>query len=301
MVAQVANPGGRRGNPRFTGGIRAYPGPVTGAGGALRAALGRYRLATSAPRPAFGFQSRWRTVLGLRLHDRGSSSAADGAVPVVMAHGLAVSHRYLMPLAVALAGHHRVHVLDLPGFGLSDDPGRVLDVAGHADHLAGWLKAAGLDRAAVLGNSFGCQVAVDLAVRHPSRVRALVLVGPTMDPAARTAPRQVLRWLRDTALEDPLQLPILLRDVRDAGVRRVAGTLAHALHDRIEDKLPQVGVPTLVTRGGREPIVPDAWALAATRLLPLGELAIVPGSPHNANYAAADPLAELVLGFLRRA
>jgi hypothetical protein len=44
----------------------------------------------------------------------------------------------------------------------------------------------------------------------------------------------------------------------------------------------------------------DAWAQAASRLLPHGELAVVPASPHNANYSAADHLAELVLVFLRR-
>jgi pimeloyl-ACP methyl ester carboxylesterase len=226
-------------------------------------------------------------------------ASPDGAVPVVLVHGLAVSHRYLMPLGSRLAGRHRVHAVDLPGFGLSGDPGRVLDVAGHADHLAAWLEAAGLARVVVLGNSFGCQVAVDLAVRHPGRVGGRVLAGPTVDPSARTATRQILRWLRDTAREDPLQLPILARDVRDAGPRRVAGTLVHALRDPIEDKLPLVRVPTLVTRGGREPIVPMAWARAATRLLPEGELAVVPGSPHNANYGAAGPLADLVLAFLR--
>jgi pimeloyl-ACP methyl ester carboxylesterase len=258
---------------------------VTGVPVALRAALDRYRLATSAPREAWGFQSRWRTVRGVDTHDRASLASPNATLPLVLVHGLAVSHRYLMPLA--------------PGFGLSGDPGRVLDVAQHADHLAAWLEATGLPPVVVLGNSFGCQVAVDLAVRHPDRVCGLVLIGPTMDPSARTASRQILRWLRDTAREDPLQLPILLRDVRDAGPHRVAGTLAHALRDPIERKLSLIRMPVLVTRGSREPIVPMAWAQAATRLLPLGELAIVPG-PHNANYGAADHLAELVLAFLHR-
>ena len=263
------------------------------------AALDRYRLATSAPAPAQGFESRWRTVRGVETHDRASVGGPGDAPPLVLVHGLAVSHRYLMPLAARLARRHPVHVVDLPGFGLSSDPGRVLGVAEHADHLAAWLRAGGLAPAAVLGNSFGCQVAVELAVRHPDRVRGLVLVGPTMDPSARTALRQILRWLCDTAREDPLQLPILVRDVLDAGPRRVAGTLAHALRDPIEDKLPLVKVPVLVTRGGREPIVPKAWARAATGLLPLGELAETPG-PHNANYGAADHLGELVLAFLHR-
>ena len=204
-----------------------------------------------------------------------------------------------MPVAARLAADHPVHVVDLPGFGLSGEPGRVLDVTGHADHVAAWLEVSGLAPVVILGNSFGCQVAVELAVRHPDHVRGLVLVGPTTDPAARTASRQILRWLRDTAREDPLQLPILVRDLRDAGLRRVVGTLVHALHDPIEDKLPLVRVPVLVTRGSREPIVPMAWAATATQLLPLGELAVVPG-PHNANYGAAGHLGALVLAFLDR-
>jgi pimeloyl-ACP methyl ester carboxylesterase len=58
--------------------------------------------------------------------------------------------------------------------------------------------------------------------------------------------------------------------------------------------------PPSSPRGAKEPIVPMAWAQAATRLLPRGELAIVPGSPHNANYSAANHLADLVLVFLRK-
>jgi pimeloyl-ACP methyl ester carboxylesterase len=272
---------------------------MTGVAGAVREALDRYRLATSAPCTAWGFQSRWQRIRGVETHNRASLAIPDSPLPVVMVHGLAVSHRYLMPLAAKLAGHNPVHVVDLPGFGLSGKPGRVLDVTEHADHLAAWLEAAGLPPVVVLGNSFGCQVGVDLAVRHSDRARGLVLVGPTMDPSARTASRQIVRWLRDTAREDPLQLPILARDVRDAGPHRVVETLTHALRDPIERKLPMVRVPALVTRGSREPIVPLAWAQAATRLLPFGELAVVPG-PHNANYGAAGHLAELVLAFLQQ-
>ena len=109
---------------------------MTGVVNALRAAWDRYRLATSAPATAWGFQSRWRTVRAIAIHDRCSLDPPDDTTPVVLLHGLAVSHRYLMPLAAELARHHPVHALDLPGFGLSGDPGRVLDVTQHAEHLA---------------------------------------------------------------------------------------------------------------------------------------------------------------------
>jgi pimeloyl-ACP methyl ester carboxylesterase len=58
-------------------------------------------------------------------------------------------------------------------------------------------------------------------------------------------------------------------------------------------------VPTLVTRGSTEPIVPMAWAQTATRLLPLSELAVVPG-PTTPTTAAPTTYAELVLAFLHR-
>ena len=81
-----------------------------------------------------------------------------------------------------MAPHHPVHLPDLPGSGLSAEPGWNLGVVEHADYLVGWL-----EQVMLLGNSFGCQVAVDLAVRYPERVRSLVLASPTTDPTARTA------------------------------------------------------------------------------------------------------------------
>ena len=75
--------------------------------------------------------------------------------------------------------------------------------------------------------------------------------------AARTASRQILRGWATPPSRTPLQLPILVCDVRDAGLYRVVGTLVHALRDPIEHKLPLVRVPVLVARGSREPIVPQ--------------------------------------------
>lgn len=261
----------------------------------------KYVLATRAPHADRDFESHWTSVRGVRLHSRQSRApVSPGALPVVLVHGLAVSHRYLMPLAARLSSSYPVSAVDLPGFGLSDEPGRVLDVAELADRLADWLVTTGRTSAALIGNSFGCQVAVDLAVRHPELVRCLVLVGPTMDPWARGAARQALRWLRNLRHEDPVQLPIILRDLHDAGIGRALGTLRIALRDPIERKLPAVSAPTLVTRGAFEPVVPQRWAAQAADLLPRGELAVVPRSPHNANYSATHELAVLVLPFLRR-
>lgn len=269
---------------------------MTGAGRVRRE---RLRLALAAPEPYGGFESRWTDVAGLPVHSRRSTAAATGP-PVVLVHGVAVSHRYLMPLAARPAVEHPVALVDLPGFGLSADTGRVLDIPDLADALSGWLDAEGLAAPVLAGNSVGCQVLVDLLARQPERARAAVLVGPTMDPHARSASRQVLRWLRNLRHEDLLQAPVIARDVLDAGVRRAAVTFRWSLQDRVEDKLPAVAVPTLVTRGALEPVVSQRWAQEAAALLPRGELAVVPDGPHNSNYSAPEQLAALVLPFLSR-
>lgn len=242
--------------------------------------------------------SCWTRVDGRRLHARYLRSAAAAASPVVCVHGVGVSSRYMVPTMAELSSAFDVYAVDLPGFGLSDRPAEPLDVPGLADALAAWVRAAGLERPALLANSFGCQVAVDCAVRHPDRVGPLVLVGPTTDPAAGGAVRQVARWLRNLPGERPGQLPLLVADYADAGPGRALRTFRTSLADRIQDKLPLVQAPTLVVRGARDRIVPQAWAEEVTRLLPRGRLAVVPGAPHTVNFADPGRLAAVVRPFL---
>jgi 2-hydroxy-6-oxonona-2,4-dienedioate hydrolase len=74
---------------------------------------------------------------------------------VVLVHGLVVSSRYMVPTAERLTSHCRVFAPDLPGFGRNEKPPRALDVAGLSDALSAWMGELGLERAALVGNSFG--------------------------------------------------------------------------------------------------------------------------------------------------
>ncbi len=112
-----------------------------------------------------------------------------GRIPLVLVHGLGVSGRYLLPALTELARSTRVYVPDLPGFGRSARPTRPLDVPELSDWLGAWMRAVGLSRAVLMGHSFGCQVVVDFALRHPELVERLVLAAPTVDPRARSALR----------------------------------------------------------------------------------------------------------------
>jgi 2-hydroxy-6-oxonona-2,4-dienedioate hydrolase len=241
----------------------------------------------------------WVEVKGLRMHARVLDGKAPPEAPaIVLVHGLTVSSRYMMPVAQWLAPHYRGYAPDLPGFGRSANPDHTLNVTELADALAGWINAVGLTKPVLLGNSFGCQVIVEFALRHPQMLERAVLQGPSIDAKRRTPLQQVVRWLVSSLREPPSMSLIIVRDFIDGGLRRTLRTLWYALTDPIEKKLPDMQAPTLVVRGSKDEIAPQDWVEQVANLLPRGRLEVIQGATHTLNYAAPQELARVVRAFV---
>jgi len=129
-----------------------------------------------------------RTVMaaGIRtnLHDLGQGS------PLLMIHGSGpgvsayANWRLAMP---ELAKARRVIAPDMVGFGFSERPaGQRYTMDAWVAQAVGVLDALDVERADLVGNSFGGALALALAIRHPQRVRRLVLMGSVGVPFAIT-------------------------------------------------------------------------------------------------------------------
>jgi pimeloyl-ACP methyl ester carboxylesterase len=223
----------------------------------------------------------------------GFARVGGSGPPLVCVHGLAVSSRYFVPLAQRLAARHRVVVPDLPGYGKSPTPPEALGIEALADALTAWLDLLDVERAPLVANSLGCQVAVDLGVRRPDRVSALVLLGPTMDPAAPTLAAQAWNLARDVVRESPVLNLVQARDYLRMGPRRILATARYGLDDRFEAKLARLEQPALVIRGEHDRICSQPWAERVAELA-RGRLAVVPGAAHVAHWSAPDVVARLV-------
>jgi 2-hydroxy-6-oxonona-2,4-dienedioate hydrolase len=243
-------------------------------------------------------QARSFRVRAGRWRMAGRVLGREGAPPVVLVHGLGMSGLYLLPTALLLADAFEVWVPDLPGFGGSPPPERAPGVEGLADALAAFIGVTARAPVALLGNSLGCQVIVDLAARRPELASSLVLAGPTIQPARRSARAQVLRLARDVPREAPSLAALGAVDYLRAGPIRFWRTFRAALADPIEEKAARVPHPTLVVRGGRDPVVPGGWAERLARSFPRGAFAEVPGAPHAVNYSAAGALVRVAGPFL---
>jgi pimeloyl-ACP methyl ester carboxylesterase len=104
------------------------------------------------------------------------------APPLLLIHGSGASAAMWSPMISALAAHHHVIRVDLPGCGGSPAPASFA-VPDQATAVAELLDHLGLSRVAVAGHSSGGYVAVALAERRPDLIGRVVLIstGPSID------------------------------------------------------------------------------------------------------------------------
>jgi len=204
----------------------------------------------------------------------------------------------MLHVARVLPHERDVFAVDLPAHGKSERPPRPLSLAEYAAFAASWLDAVGFAVAAWVGHSFGSQVLIELASDRPEIVERLTLISPTVDSRGRTPTEQLRRLALDAAHEPPSLLGLLIRDYLRSGFRSLREIGRIALRDRPEEKLPSIEAPTLVVRGGRDPLVPQRWAEDVAALLPGGTLVVIPEGTHAVQYESPPALVQALRAFL---
>jgi pimeloyl-ACP methyl ester carboxylesterase len=109
---------------------------------------------------------------GVGIHYESVGSGPD----IIMIHGLAANLAFwFLRLVPALSTRFRVTVYDLRGHGYSDMPLRGYTSADMACDLRGLMDHAGIERADLVGHSFGGAIALHFALLFPGRVRTVTL------------------------------------------------------------------------------------------------------------------------------
>ncbi len=202
----------------------------------------------------------------------------------------------------------RVVLADLKGHGLSDKPQGPGEYTMDrmADHVVEIMDAAGLARAALVGHSMGCAIAVRVALRHPARVNRLVLLAPTgfgaisaLSIAQALTPRFVTpmlpllvrRWMIGGVLRLAYAWDSRLtaRDVDEYFAPTQFPEFVFAMRDLLHEfqwapgeraELERLAVPTLVMFGTRDRLVYNRSVEAMVRAIPDVVLDVVDGAGH---------------------
>ncbi len=284
----------------------------------------------TAPRPASApirARRRFVDIPGGQVHVRSAGEAMAG-VPLLMFHASPGSSKMLEPLLLRFADSRPVFAADTLGNGDSTppaDPAPALDVFVTAHCQA--MDALGLRQVDLYGSHTGANIACEIAIRRPERIRRLILDGVSLyseaeraDMLAYYAPTVVpshdaahLLWMWSFARDAFLFWPWYRRDAAHA---RVVGLpSADALHDKFvevakaarsyhlsyraaiayrkEARLRLVKVPTLLACARTDMLLDYLDQVAA--LMPGARKMVTPGF---GDAAAAHESVALMLGFL---
>jgi len=235
------------------------------------------------------------TILGnLAVYDLG-----HGPVTLLWP-SLYADHVSLMPIATELARTRRCILIDGPGHGRSAVPERrytLWDCGRAAEQI---LDELGVERVDWIGNAWGGHVGVCAAIRSPSRVHTLTVIGSPMNalsPSMRWKTRVVLALLslgaRDLVgkliakvMISPASSPVhreyvrsCIRDAPMGGIRQAVSSISLHRED-LTPQLPRVTVPTLFVAGGDDTIWPAEAARLQAAEIPGARFETVPGAAH---------------------
>ncbi|MEV6767582.1 alpha/beta hydrolase [Nocardia sp. NPDC051030] len=178
------------------------------------------------------FQHRGRSVAYQRV---------GGGPPIVLLHHAGGHHRIWADQVPALQRDHEVFVLDMPGYGLSDQPADGYRLSDYTTMLAAFLDELRLTNVVLIGNCLGSATALNYTIRHPERVRGLVLLNPLTRNTVRRSRSGPLAWLdarlpleraaQAISLPDPLIRRIVTNQLgprgRSRGLHRTERLMAH--------------------------------------------------------------------------
>ena len=275
--------------------------------------------------PEGGFPVAYVTIHGHRI---GYRSGGEGPV-LLLLHGIAGSSRTWIPAMELLQRDYRVLAPDFLGHGRSAKPRGDYSLGNFASGMRDLLQVLGIERATVVGQSFGGGVAMQFAYQFPDQCERLVLVdagglGPEVswmlrlitlpaaeyvlpalfpsfmrgwgDAIARLAHQRGIRnaravemWRSYRSLTEPESRRAFLRTMRS--VIGPGGQSVSAM-DRL---YLAESIPTLIVWGDRDRIIPLSHAYQALEAIPSGRLEIMPGVGHFPQ--AEDPVA--FVGILR--
>ena len=269
-------------------------------------------------------RGRFVDVGGLRQHvvELGIDT---GAPPLVLVHGAGCNLEDMrLALGERLAARHRVILIDRPGLGWSLRRGRSgSSPAYQAAVLRGVLDRLGVERAVIIGHSWGGALALTFALDHPDRVAGLVLLAPPLYPFARAMSTlyvlfalPIFGWLYARTLALPLGLPFIgmamgsafLPQLPPRGyIKRTAALhllrprvfLANArdiagLGDNLAKEIARYGAlsaPTVLITGDRDMVVPPRQGKTFATAAPRTKIVVLPGIGHMLHHVAAQRVA----------
>lgn len=256
--------------------------------------------AADAAHPGVGRPMRTRSTPAIFATLREPRNGLTPRHTVVCSHALGCDGSMWDDLANALAEEHRVVCFDHRGHGRSDAPPGPYSFAELADDAARLLDELATGPVIFIGLSMGGMVAQELALRHPGKVKALVIANSSSGYGSegRTTWQQRIAAVEsgglpavvDGAMQrwfhpgfhaaQPATVQRWRRRVLATDVQGYTATCYALMNLDTTARLPQIRVPTLVIAGDLDQGTPVAMSQTIAQGIPGAELVVLKGASH---------------------
>jgi pimeloyl-ACP methyl ester carboxylesterase len=95
---------------------------------------------------------------------------------LIVLHGWGCNIDTVMPIVNILKEKYRVHAIDLPGFGKSQEPEVVMSSFDYVEIVRGFMNKLDIKKATFVGHSFGGKLSIIMGSKYPTQVEKLVLI-----------------------------------------------------------------------------------------------------------------------------
>jgi pimeloyl-ACP methyl ester carboxylesterase len=249
------------------------------------------------PRPTTE-RDRFATVLGSRVAYR----VRDRPGPtLILLHGFGGSlldWEAMLPKLTC----GRVVTVDLLGFGASSRPDEAYDLEMHRRHVHGLMDALGIDKAVLVGGSFGASLALWTAAHSGDRIAGAVAMAPSGMPGELQAP-----WPRSflfkpgwpNSVASLLVRTPLFKWLFGYSQARQALGISGSYGATFEAAMPNVHQPTLLLWSPGDTVAPYAYSDAYLKAIPQAKLVTFePSSGHAIAGAEPDRAAQEICAFV---
>lgn len=244
--------------------------------------------------------------------------------PVVLVTGYGADLFAWALQAPVLSENYKVYMVDNRGVGDTDKPAGPYSIPMMADDLAGFFRAAGIEKAHLVGHSMGGMIVQQFALDHPDLLRSLTLASTTCRPPRGSelmlslwadileklgdeafvnniigwcftfdfidAQYDALLMLRQMSLDHLKEKPVLPDCLRSQ--------CAAVVDFNVADEIGRIRVPTMVLVGEKDILTPPVFSREIAGRIPQSRLKLIEGG-HAFNNQAPGAFNQALVDFFR--
>ena len=209
--------------------------------------------------------------------------------PIILLHGWGTNYHTFLKLTNEIKNKYTVFLIDLPGFGLSDEPTKIYNLDNYVEFLKTFIEELQIENPIILGHSFGGRIAIKYAAEY-SNISKLILV----DSAGikhRLSLKQKLNIIKYKLLKKYYRFTKKINKYNELvktngstdyvnSTDVMKGILSKVVREDLKKELKKIKVETLIIWGKDDSVTPYKDALVMNKLIKNSGLVTIENAGH---------------------